>query len=74
MVNIGGAKIYSILELAEKIIALTNSQSKVIFLPPLEDGDMTRRQPDNSKTEKDFRTRVVDARRRHPKNAGKSRF
>jgi len=52
VVNIGGAKIYSILELAEKIIGLTNSQSKIIFLPPLEDGDMTRRQPDNSKMRK----------------------
>lgn len=49
VVNIGGAKIYTILELAEKIIDITQSKSKIVFLPPLEDGDMTRRQPDNSK-------------------------
>ncbi|MEO9533041.1 MAG: NAD-dependent epimerase/dehydratase family protein [Crocinitomicaceae bacterium] len=52
VVNIGGAKIYSILEIAELIIKLTGSESKVVFLPPLEDGDMTRRQPDNTKMQK----------------------
>lgn len=49
VVNIGGAKIYTILELAELIIGMTGSKSQITFLPPLEDGDMTRRQPDNSK-------------------------
>lgn len=49
VVNIGGAEIITILELAKLIIDITNSQSEIIFLPPLEDGDMTRRQPDNSK-------------------------
>lgn len=49
VVNIGGDVIVSILELAEIIIELTNSKSKIVFLPPLKDGDMTRRQPDNSK-------------------------
>ena len=52
VVNIGGAKIYSILEIAELIIKLTGSESKIVFLPPLEDGDMTRRQPDNTKMQK----------------------
>jgi UDP-glucose 4-epimerase len=52
VVNIGGAKIYTILELAKFIIELTGSKSKIIFLPPLADGDMTRRQPDNSKMRK----------------------
>jgi UDP-glucose 4-epimerase len=42
----------SILELAELIIKLTNSSSQIIFLPPLKDGDMTRRQPDNTKMKK----------------------
>jgi UDP-glucuronate decarboxylase len=49
VVNIGGAKIYTILELANTIIRITNSSSKIVYLPPLKDGDMTRRQPDNSK-------------------------
>lgn len=49
VVNIGGDVIISILDLAKIIIEQTGSRSKIIFLPPLKDGDMTRRQPDNSK-------------------------
>lgn len=49
VVNIGNSKITSILDLAKTIISLTNSKSKIIHLPPLEDGDMTRRQPDVTK-------------------------
>ena len=45
-INIGHDKEYSILELAQIIIEITNSKSKIIHLPPLKDGDMTRRQPD----------------------------
>jgi nucleoside-diphosphate-sugar epimerase len=44
--NIGSDRVISILELAETIIRLTNSSSKIIHLPALKDGDMTRRQPD----------------------------
>ncbi len=47
--NIGNGTIVTILELAEIIIRLTKSQSKIVHLPPLEEGDMTRRQPDVSK-------------------------
>lgn len=47
--NIGNGDIVTIMELAETIIRLTNSQSRIIHLPPLEEGDMTRRQPDISK-------------------------
>lgn len=47
--NIGNGDIVTIMELAETIIRLTNSQSKIIHLPPLEEGDMTRRQPDTAK-------------------------
>jgi nucleoside-diphosphate-sugar epimerase len=52
VVNIGNDETYTILELAEIIIKLTGSRSKIIHLPPLPDGDMTRRQPDilNMKT------------------------
>ncbi len=47
--NIGNGDIVTIMELAETIIRLTNSQSKIVHLPPLEEGDMTRRQPDIAK-------------------------
>ncbi len=49
VINIGGDKIITILELAKKIIDITKSESKIIHLPPLLQGDMTRRQPDNTK-------------------------
>jgi UDP-glucose 4-epimerase len=47
--NIGNGKIVTIRELAETIIRLTGSHSKITYLPPLEEGDMTRRQPDIAK-------------------------
>jgi len=47
--NIGSDIIVSIKELAETIIKLTGSKSKIVYLPPLKDGDMTRRQPDITK-------------------------
>jgi UDP-glucose 4-epimerase len=47
--NIGSDVIITIKELAETIIRLTNSDSKIIHLPALPDGDMTRRQPDITK-------------------------
>jgi UDP-glucuronate decarboxylase len=49
VVNIGGEKEITILELAKIIIDLTGSKSRLVYLPPLEEGDMTRRQPDVSK-------------------------
>lgn len=49
VINIGSDKEISILELAKLIIKLTKSSSKIIHQAPLEDGDMTRRQPDISK-------------------------
>lgn len=49
VINIGNDELTSIKDLAEMIIRLTNSSSKIIHLPPLKDGDMTRRQPDNQK-------------------------
>ena len=49
VINIGSEHPVTILELAELIIRITNSQSKVQFLPPLKEGDMSRRQPDASK-------------------------
>ena len=49
VINIGNDKLCTILELANLIISMTHSKSKIIHLPPLPEGDMTRRQPDNSK-------------------------
>lgn len=49
VVNIGSDKVFTIVELAEMIIEVTNSKSKIVNLPPLEEGDMSRRQPDTSK-------------------------
>lgn len=47
--NIGGDIETTILELAQIIIRLTNSKSKIIYLPSLEECDMTRRRPDTTK-------------------------
>ena len=38
-----------ITDLAKTIIKLCNSKSKIVHLPPLEEGDMTRRKPDLTK-------------------------
>ena len=49
VINIGSDKLMTVLELAQLIIRLTNSKSNIIHLAPLKEGDMTRRQPENSK-------------------------
>ncbi len=46
VVNIGGNKEITMLELAKLIIGLTGSKSQIIYLPPLAEGDMSRRFPD----------------------------
>jgi UDP-glucose 4-epimerase len=48
-VNIGSDHEVTILELAKIIIELTGSKSKLVHLPPLAEGDMSRRKPDVSK-------------------------
>ena len=50
--NIGNDHIITIKELASTIIDLTGSSSKITHLPPLPEGDMTKRQPDISKMRK----------------------
>ncbi|HCW08313.1 MAG TPA: epimerase [Cytophagales bacterium] len=52
VINVGNDTDVTILELAELIIRLTNSKSKIDFLPPLAEGDMTRRLPDSEKMKK----------------------
>ena len=51
-VNIGNNKITTISELAKKIIKISKSKSKIIFLKPRTEGDMKRRQPDIQKMKK----------------------
>ena len=52
IVNIGNDKETTIFELANLIKKVTGSSSKIQHLPPLIEGDMTRRQPDISKMHK----------------------
>ncbi|MCX6271342.1 MAG: NAD-dependent epimerase/dehydratase family protein [Bacteroidetes bacterium] len=52
VVNIGGDVEVSMLELAEKVIAVTGSRSELVFLPPLKEGDMFRRFPDTTRLKK----------------------
>lgn len=49
VVNVGDANQVTVKELAELIIEVTHSKSKIVHLPPLKEGDMKRRQPDNKK-------------------------
>ena len=56
----GSEKVVTILELAKIIIELTGSKSEITFLPPLPEGDMKRRQPDNSKMKKILNHELLD--------------
>jgi UDP-glucose 4-epimerase len=49
VINIGSNIEIKIAKLAETIIELTGSNSKVVHVDPLKEGDMSRRMPDNSK-------------------------
>ncbi|AVI51434.1 epimerase [Pukyongia salina] len=49
VLNVGSDVEISILELAKLIIHQTNSSSEIVHVPALEEGDMTRRCPDNTK-------------------------
>ena len=49
VVNVGGNIEIPIVELASIIINITGSSSKIVHLPALVEGDMTRRLPDTSK-------------------------
>lgn len=48
-INIGSDNEMTIVQLANTIIKATKSSSKLIFLPPLIEGDMSRRKPDIEK-------------------------
>jgi UDP-glucose 4-epimerase len=72
VINIGGALEFTIKEVAELIIKKTKSSSKIIHLPALKEGDMTRRMPDNTKMlnilQKDLTTleKGIDLMLKHP--------
>lgn len=52
VVNIGNDLETPILDLASIIIDITGSTSRIVHLPPLDEGDMKRRKPDISKMKK----------------------
>jgi len=58
--NIGHSSEVSILDLARIVIAKTGSKSKIVHLPPLKAGDMTRRQPNNTKMIELLGRRLID--------------
>ena len=60
VINIGNDVLLSVKELAEIAIRLTGSSSKIIYLPPLKEGDMTRRQPDNVRMLKILNKKLVN--------------
>ena len=74
VVNIGNDQEISVLELARVIKKITNSNSEIIHLPALPEGDMTRRQPDIKKMEcllnrpfisiEEGLKRIIDARKK----------
>jgi UDP-glucose 4-epimerase len=45
-VNIGSDQETTIIDLAKLVIRLSGSSSRIVHVPPLAEGDMTRRQPD----------------------------
>ena len=48
-INVGSNLEMTIADLAKRVIEVLGSSSKLVFLPPLKEGDMRRRCPDNSK-------------------------
>jgi UDP-glucuronate decarboxylase len=49
VMNVGSDEEISILKLAELVLEVTGSSSRIVHLPPLPEGDMTRRCPDVSR-------------------------
>jgi UDP-glucose 4-epimerase len=49
VVNIGSDEEITVEDLANRIKKVVNSTSELMWLPPLKEGDMTRRKPDISK-------------------------
>lgn len=60
VINIGSDKLMTVLELAKMVIKITDSKSNIIHLSPLKEGDMTRRQPDNTKMKEILGRELID--------------
>ena len=60
VINIGSDKLMTVLELAKLVIKITKSKSTIIHLSPLKEGDMTRRQPDNTKMKEILGRELID--------------
>lgn len=61
IVNIGSDIEFTILELANLIIKLTGSKSKIVHLPPLQEGDMKRRVPEVTKMKELLGREIISA-------------
>ena len=59
VVNVGSDVEISIIDLAHLIKETLNSKSKISFLPPLKDGDMTRRKPDITKMKSSYKKEII---------------
>ena len=59
-VNVGSDIEISIIELSKKIINIIDSDSEIIFSPPLPDGDMLKRLPDISKMKKNYGNELIE--------------
>jgi UDP-glucuronate decarboxylase len=59
IINIGNDIEYSILDLSKRIIDIMKSNSKIIHLPALKEGDMTRRKPDITKMKKILNRQLI---------------
>lgn len=59
VINVGNDELMTIKDLALLTIKITNSSSKIIHLPPLKEGDMTRRQPDNKKMKEILNKKLI---------------
>jgi nucleoside-diphosphate-sugar epimerase len=59
VINVGNDELMSIKDLAALVIKITGSSSKVIHVPPLKEGDMTRRQPDNTKMKEILNKKII---------------
>ncbi|HOZ86381.1 MAG TPA: NAD-dependent epimerase/dehydratase family protein [Bacteroidia bacterium] len=60
VINIGNDELMTVKALAELTIKLTKSESKIIYLAPLKEGDMTRRQPDNKRMHEILNKKLVN--------------
>lgn len=58
--NIGSNREYNINQVAKKIILLTKSNSKILHLKPLKEGDMFRRKPDLKNMRKIYKKKLID--------------